>query len=295
MLFRAILLVSFIGRRVPLRVGRALGRFLGAVAWHVLRRERRKALTNLAVAFPEWSDAQRRETIRRMFAHLGMSLFEMMWLPNVTAANLAATTDVENVEPTREALAKHGGMIAITGHCGNWEWVAYTVGLLGFPLAALQRERSEAGLNEFIARLRAGAGVRTIDRGSSASSRDMIQTLRRGGMLAFLIDQNIRAESVKVPFFGRPALTPIGPAKLAVRTEVPVVGIYIERQPTGRHLVRFMDPLYPKRDDDPVALTATLTQQIEAQIRRAPEQWVWMHERWRERPKYEVQGLRTED
>jgi len=116
----------------------------------------------------------------------------------------------------------------------------------------------------------------------------MIAAVRRGGILAFVIDQNLRTESVKVPFFGRPAPTPIGPAKLAVRTEALAVPAFIARLDDGRHHVRFLEPIECKRGDDPVALTARITQDIEDQIRRAPEQWVWMHDRWRERPNWDV-------
>ena len=112
----------------------------------------------------------------------------------------------------------------------------------------------------------------------------MFRTLRSGGLLAFLIDQNIRAESVKVPFFGMPALTPIGPAKLAVRAEAPVMICFVERR-GGKHIVQFQEPIVAS---DPVEITARLTAAIEEQIRRAPEQWVWFHPRWKERPKWEV-------
>jgi KDO2-lipid IV(A) lauroyltransferase len=134
-----------------------------------------------------------------------------------------------------------------------------------------------------VTELRAKSGVRTIDRGSPTSAREMIQAIRRGGILGFVIDQNIRTESVKVPFFGRPALTPIGPARLAVRTEAIAVTGVIERRADGTHLARFLEPIECKRDDDPVALTARLTREIEEQIRRTPEQWPWFHDRWKER------------
>jgi KDO2-lipid IV(A) lauroyltransferase len=143
-------------------------------------------------------------------------------------------------------------------------------------------------LNQYVTELRAKSGVRTIDRGSPTSAREMIQAIRRGGILGFVIDQNIRTESVKVPFFGRPALTPIGPARLAVRTEAIAVTGVIERRPDGTHLARFLEPIECKRDDDPVALTARLTREIEDQIRRTPEQWPWFHDRWKERPEWEV-------
>ena len=111
----------------------------------------------------------------------------------------------------------------------------------------------------------------------------MFRSLRHGGLLAFLIDHNIRTESVKVPFFGRPALTPIGPARLAVRAVAPVMLCFIERR-DGKQIVHFQKPFV---SSDPVEITARLTAAIEAQIRRAPEQWVWLHNRWRERPDWD--------
>ena len=116
LLYRALTLVASAGRRWPLRRAQAWGRAIGKLAFHVVRRERRKALDNIAMAFPDWTDAQRRETVRRMFEHLGMSLFEIAWLPNLTPES----TTIVGVEPLRELIAAKRPMLAITGHCGNW-------------------------------------------------------------------------------------------------------------------------------------------------------------------------------
>lgn len=288
MLHRALVVVSAIGRRIPLRAGRVIGRAMGTLAYHVVRRERRKAVANFAIAFPDWSERERTEAIRKMFRHFGMSLFEIAWLPNLDARRREETTDVEGIDRVLELIDSGRGVICITAHCGNWEWLSYVMGTYGRPVYVLQRERDHPEMNDYITELRARSGVRTIDRGSASSARDMIQAVRRGGMLAFVIDQNIRTESVKVSFFGRPALTPIGPARFAIRTEAAVVAAVIERRPDGRHLARFLEPVYCKRTDDPMALTAHLTRVVEEQILRAPEQWVWMHDRWRDRPKWDV-------
>lgn len=285
-------IISFIGRHLPLPVGRALGHALGVLAWLLVRGERRKALANIAIAFPDWSAAERRRTIRRMFRHLGVTLFEMLWLPNLDERTRAATTTIENAEPALEAVRQGKGIIGITGHCGNWEWLAACAATL-IPLTVIQRERRERGLGDLVASLRATAGIHTIDRGSGDSAREMIRAIRGQRMLAFLLDQNIRAESVKVPFFGRPALTPIGPAKLAIRAETPIVCIFITRDEQGRQHIRYNDPICPRRGDDPVAVTAEITRQIEAHIRTAPDQWVWMHDRWRERPKWDVSDTQS--
>jgi KDO2-lipid IV(A) lauroyltransferase len=287
-LYRALVAVSAIGRRIPLRIGQCFGRALGRLAWYVARRERNKALAHLAIAFPDWSSTRRRETIRAMFRHLGMSIFELAWLPNLDAKQLARTTIVEGLDRVLAYIDAGRGVVVFTAHCGNWEWLSYVTGLSGRPVSVLQRERDQPEMNRYITELRAKAGVRTIDRGSVSSARDMITAIRRGGILAFVVDQNIRTESVKVPFFGRPALTPLGPAKLAVRTEAVVVPAVAERRADGTHRLMFLEPIEVKRDDDPVALTARVTALIEEQIRRVPEQWVWMHDRWRERPKWDV-------
>jgi KDO2-lipid IV(A) lauroyltransferase len=285
--YRILAVVSFLVQRLPLRAARACGAALGELAFHAVRRERALAMRNLSQAFPDWTARQRKRTTRAMFHHLGRIVFEMLWLPRFDAAMRDRTTELVGVEQFRALMARGRGAIAITAHHGNWEWAAVCVATLGVDLSALQRERNEADINRFVTELRAHHGIRTIDRGSTAAAREMIQTLRRGGLLAFLIDQNIRAESAKVPFFGRPALTPLGPAKLAIRTETPIVCIFTELR--GDHYVlTFHDPIEVTRNDDPIALTAKITAAIEAQIRRAPEQWVWLHDRWRERPKWEV-------
>lgn len=282
-IYRALVVISAIGRRLPLRLGRFFGRRIGWLAFHVARRERKKAIANISIAFPEWSESQRVATIMAMFRHFGMSLFEIAWLPNMDVALRDRLTVVEGAEPLLELMDAGRGVVVFTAHCGNWEWMSYAVGLFGRPTTVLQRERSAPEMNRYITELRARSGVRTIDRGSASAGRELIQSLRRGGILAFLIDQNIRTENVKVPFFGRPAPTPIGPAKLAVRTESIVVDILIERLPDGRHRLKIGQPFAVSRDDDPVELTERMTRIIEAQVRRVPEQWVWVHDRWRDR------------
>ena len=216
-------------------------------------------------------------------------MVEILWLPNLNAETCAQTTTIEGLENLRPGQ----GMIGITGHCGNWEWIAHAIALRT-PVTVMHRERDEVEMNRFVTSLRAHAGITTIDRGSTAAGREMIRAVRRGSILAFLIDQSIRAEGIKVPFFGRPALTPFGPAKLAVRMGVPITRMFIERR-DGKLHIRILEPIMVSPDDDPVALTARLTADIEAQIRRVPEQWVWMHDRWKERPKWEVSESQRAD
>ena len=275
-------------RRLPLSFARACGAVLGTLAWLIARRDRNRALANLTIAFPDWSPARRRKTIRATFRHLGKAVFEILWMPNINAQNLGDYIEYDGFDRTLEQMRAGRSVIVFTAHCGNWECLAYGVGMAseGLPVSVLQRERNEADINRYISDLRASAGVHTIDRGSAGAAREMIQSMRRGGILAFLIDQSLRVESAKVPFFGKPALTPVGPAKLAIRTKALAVAGFVERQPNGKHLIRFHEPF--EATGDPIELTARMTRVIEEQIRRVPEQWVWFHDRYRERPKWEV-------
>lgn len=272
---------------MPLRMARALGASVALLGFLVLHRQRSLAMSNLAIAFPDWSVSKRRSVVRAMFHYLGESVMETIWLPNLDQDVLAKTTEISGSQYVDQALAVGRGAVIVTGHCGNWEWLGAAVALLGHPLTVLQRDRDEVEFNDYIIEVRAKFGSRSIRRGSTAAALDMFRALKNGELLAFLIDQNIRAESVKVPFFGKPALTPIGPTRLAVRAEAPIVICFIERK-GPKQIITFHEPIFTTRNDNPTELMARLTLIIEEQVRRCPEQWMWMHERWKERPKWDV-------
>lgn len=276
--------VSGVVRRLPLSLARAIGVFIGHLGWLLLWPDRGRAVANITAAFPDWSRNRCLRTARSMFHHLGKTLAEILWLPNLNDETLAATTTFEGLEN----LPSGQGAIGITGHCGNWEWLAHAIAR-HTPLTVLHRERDETEMNDFATELRHHSGISTIDRGSTAAGREMIRALRRGSLLGFLIDQSIRSESVRVTFFGRPALTPLGPARLAIATGMPLIPMFCERRGDKLH-IRILEPIVAGPDDDAASLSARLTADIEEQIRRVPEQWVWMHGRWRIRSKWEVFG-----
>jgi KDO2-lipid IV(A) lauroyltransferase len=258
------------------------GRALGAVAWHLARRDRRRALEHLEVAFPELPDSGRRRLARASFRHLGVSLAECLHLLGKGCPEILAHVEVEGWEPI-EALAAAGRpLLLLTGHCGNWELLGPVASCRGKPIAAVVRALDEPALHRRLAHLRETFGSETIDRGSPGAPRKLLESLRGGRPLLMLIDQDTRVDGVWVPFFGRLAYTPVGAAKIARRQRAAVVPAFVERLPDGSHRARFQPPL--ELPDDPVEATAVMTARIEEQIRRRPEQWVWMHRRWRRRP-----------
>jgi KDO2-lipid IV(A) lauroyltransferase len=281
-IYGGLVLASAVGRALPLRVARAIGRGFGALAYYLVPRERNKALRSLAVAFPDLDELSRQSLARRSFRHLGESLLEIAWLPRLNNRNFGKTTRIEGAENLKAALDPGAGVVLFTGHCGNWEWMAATIALAGFPMKVIARDIYDPRLNDFIVGMRRRFGVETIGRGSTVSARDILGTLRSGAILGVLIDQSIRADSAPIQFFGTSAPTPIGPAQLAIRSGAMAIAGFIERR-DGVQIVRFEPPERTNRGDDPVELTMHMTNRIEEQIKRVPEQWVWMHDRWRER------------
>lgn len=264
------------------------GRALGSLGWHLAGRDRRRALDHLALAFPELAPARRAALGRACFRHLGTTLAECLHLLRRGPQEVGAHVAVEGWEEVERQRAAGRPVLILTGHCGNWELLAAAINLRGLGMAVVARPLDDPGLQAMLAGLRARFGTPTIARGSEGAARQLLTALRAGGALGMLIDQDTKVDGVWVPFLGRPAFTPVGAAKIALRQGAAVVPAFIERLPAGGHRAVF----HPVLDlpGDPEAATARMSRTIEEQIRRVPEQWVWMHRRWRRQPQREEAG-----
>jgi KDO2-lipid IV(A) lauroyltransferase len=258
------------------------GGVLGRLGWGLARRDRRRALEHLQIAFPELPAMDRRRLGLESFRHFGVMLGECLWARARAGEEVSARVDVEGWEQIESVRAGSRPILIVTGHCGNWELLAAALNLRGLGMAVVARELEDPGLQASLLGLRSRFGTETIVRGRPGAARDLLRTLRSGGALGMLIDQDTRVEGVWVDFFGRPAWTPSGAADLAIRLGAAVLPTFIERLPDGRHRAR-IQPELPVGSDR-VAATQAMTDRIEEQIRRVPEQWVWMHRRWRRRP-----------
>jgi len=266
-------------KRAPWRSVQIWGRRLGDLAWHVARRDRRRSLTHLAIAFPELAETERTRIARAGFRHLATNVTELLHLRGRPGLEVLEHVEVEGWDRI-ETLRRAGRpLLVLTGHCGNWELLGPVFQALGVPLSAVVRAPDEPRFQRLLDDLRRGFGTHTIERGSPGAVRELLSALREGRALMMLIDQDTRVEGVQVAFFGRLANTPVGAARLALKRDAAVVPAFMERRDDGRHLARFLPPL--DLPPDPTEATARMTSVIEDQIRRRPEQWVWMHRRWR--------------
>lgn len=223
---------------------------------------------------------------RRSFQHLGATLVELCATLARPLENTLSTITLEGLEHLRRAMEAHGRALVLTAHLGNWELLAAAHRLTGYPLAIVVRPLDSPWLDALADRLRRKAGVELIAK--RGALRPVLKALADGRMVGILLDQNAsRREGVFVPCFGCPASTSKSLALLAVRTGAPVVPIFIRRD-GRRHRVTIHPPLPAPAANDTeqavVELTARCTETIEAAVREAPEQWLWIHNRWRTRP-----------
>jgi len=200
---------------------------------------------------------------------------------------LARIVDFQGEEKLQNAIDQGKGVVFVTGHIGNWELLAGAVALrYSASVVAAPIEPEE--VNDMILGLRAGLGVRTILRGKPGASRELIRVFKENRMLGILIDQDTDVESVFVDFMGMPAWTPTAAASMALKFGAPLLFGYIRRGENNRHMITVEGPLELMRtgDDekDIIANTAMLTKKIESSVLENPEQWVWMHRRWRRQP-----------
>ncbi len=285
--------VSFaVLRRIPLGILRPWARFLGTIAYFSAVRERKRALKHLAMAYPEKSTETHEQIARDMFKHLALSAFEalhMHQLSHVVTLSAKSRTTLD------DALAdpQCQGVIAVSGHIGNWEFLAQTIAQSGYDVSSIAKALYDPRLTRLSHEVRTRDGLKIIYRGDRSAARHMMRVLRRNAILGLLIDQDTKVQGVFAPFFGKPAYTPSAAAQLALRMNTRLVVAWHRRQATEHEFT--VEPVHisaalreagalkngPEFDGAVLELTCILNEKLEAAINQAPEQWVWLHRRWR--------------
>lgn len=260
--------------------GRKLGRF-----YRVLDRRRRALVEeNLAQAFPEMQPDEIEALSVAVFEHFGGAAADVFHAVGESPEALNARVEVEGAERVRASLATGRGLFFLTAHLGNWEYSALATAAAGIPVTVIARPMDNPILETFLRRFRERNGNAVVYKTDAA--REMLRVIKRGGTVGILVDQHARtADAVVVPFFGRPASTTSIVARLADRTEALIVPAACIRIAPARYRLRFEPPLDVRRlaaeEREAGPLTARLNLEIERLIREHPEQWLWLHNRWR--------------
>jgi len=279
--------VSALVRRLPRRLVLASGRRLGLLWARLDRRHRAIAADNLRQAFPQWDEARVIRTARDVYAHFGTMILDLLWMQGRSAAELLALADLHGIEHVQRAVAAGRGVLAPSSHLGNWEFQAIASAPLVGGIASIARPLDNLALDRRLVALRTATGNNVIYKQRALA--EAIRTIRQGGILAVLIDQNVQEkDGIFVRFFGRPAATTTVAAALALKTGCAIVPVRCTLQPGGRYRMVYGPPVAwdgsGRRDEDIAALTQRLTGIIEEWVRESPEQWLWLHRRWKTQP-----------
>lgn len=279
--------VSLAPRSFALRAGR----MVGALAHAVLPHLRRHAELNLRLAFPDMEERERARIKRGAFQNLGRLLGEISQFPRLNRENIASVVVYDGLENYLNAIAEKRGVILLTGHIGAWELSVFAHSIYGHPMSFLARRVDNPLVERLAEQYRSRYGNRSIDK--KGSVREVLKTLKSGGVVGILADLNAsREEGVFCDFFGTQACTTAGIATLALRTGAVVLPGYLIWDETARiHRLRFEAPVETintgNQKEDVLVNTARYTKVLESIIRRHPDQWLWIHRRWRTRPEGE--------
>ena len=282
----AWVLIKIVGA-LPRPLARAAGIAIAWIVYSVHRKLRRVGLRNLELALPEKSRRERKKILRSVFTSLGRQVAEVCLFPKYTRENVSKTVVYEGFENFERAVDRGKGVLFLTGHLGAWELSAFAHSLYGHPLNIVMRPLDNPYLDRLTRRYRTMHGNKAVDKDFA---RGMIAAMRSNKTVGVLMDTNmIESQGVFVEYFGILACTASGMARVALKTDAAVVpGFTIWDPQLRKYRLRF-DPAVKlirtkDREADVVANTALFTKIIEDYVRRYPDQWLWVHRRWKTRP-----------
>ena len=276
---------------LPRPLARAIGIALGLTVFRLHRRLREVGMRNLALAFPQMPAEERRRIVRGEYISLGRQLAEVCLFPRYTCANVTDVVVYDGLENYQKAFARGKGVLFLTGHLGGWELSAFAHSLQGHPLWIVMRPLDNPYIDRLVQSYRTMHGNKTVSKDDFI--RGLLAAMRAGEVVGILMDTNMTPpQGVFVNFFGVPAYTASGLARIALRTDAAVVPTFTTWQKDiGKYTLRFDPALELIRtgdnEADIVANTALFTSVIESFIRRYPDQWLWLHRRWKTRPEGE--------
>jgi KDO2-lipid IV(A) lauroyltransferase len=273
---------------MPRGLSRLIASGLAFAVYHALGRLRRVGERNLELALPELPEPRRRQILKGVYRHLGWQLVEFCRMPRYTRANTQDWIRTEGLEHYLAAQARGKGVLVVTGHLGAWELSSFYHSLMGFPMGMVIRRLDNRRLDEFVNGIRCMHGNRVLHKDDFA--RGLLTAMRAGETVGILMDTNMTPpQGVFVEFFGRPACTASGLARVALKTGAAVLPGFMVWEPAEKkYVLRFGPELEFARTGDAeadiLAATQMCASETEEWIRRYADQWLWIHRRWKTRP-----------
>ncbi len=260
--------------------------FIGRAAYYLAVKERKIAIKNLSMVFSGKSKKEIRRMAKKVFRDLALNFSEVLYIKRIGSGNLSGKFVVKGIEYAREAYEKNRGVIFLSGHVGCFEMLSVFLSASGFPMTVVGTKLYDRRLDRLLVRNRQSHKVRYVERGGN--TMDVMRRLKKGECFGVLFDLDTRVPGVYADFFGRPAFTPAGTLRMAMRKNIPVIPVVIQRREDFRHNVTFLPEVIPDKTgneiEDLVGFVNKCNSALESLIMQAPEQWIWMHDRWRSVP-----------
>lgn len=287
-------LVEYISLRIlqgfvillPSRWMPGFAKLLGAFAWNTLKIRKQVVLTNLQQALPHLDEERKKKTGLLVYQNFAQTFIEFLKIPALNDSYFTEKVTLQGIEYLKQALNKERGVVLVSLHMGNWEYVGGAMCKQGFPLTVIYQKQNNPLVNGLIERYRHKLGMEGLAR--DVSPRKIISTLRQNRILAFVVDQDAGPEGLFVDFLGRPASTARGPAVFTLKTGASMILLICLRQKDGTHLGIFktveFDHHLNYSEENLREITQIYTSQMEEYIKHWPEQWFWLHRRWKSKP-----------
>lgn len=285
MLYTSVKMLSYIVSSLPEVLWRGAGHLLGELCWPLVPGKRKKMAIDNIMRGLAVSEAEAAAIAKKSTTRFGLMFMEVLRMPKLNEHNIGRYVKLEGTEYLTEALAQGRGAVLATAHSGNWELLGAALAMHGFPLVAVVQKQTNAAMDRFINEYRTMAGMHVTYK---TGVLEMVRLLGEGKIIGLLMDQDQHKSGVFVNFFGRPASTPQGAAVLARMKNAPVVPAFITQNADGTHTAMIHPAVKVEKtkdkNQDIVRATAQLTAIIEEHVRRHPEEWFWLHNRWKTAP-----------
>ncbi len=271
-------------RMMPWRLASCTGRALGWIWFHLIRIRRRVALENLEIAFPDMDERKRKRIAAAAFKNMALGAVEMLRAPSMNRASVEKQFEMLGLQHLNKAMEGGKGVIVVSAHYGNFDLAACAAAIHGLDVCAVTRQQSQKGINRFWMQVRQACGVSLFP--AKGSAWKISRALKSGRIVVLVIDQHMPpGRGIPIAFFGKLASTIDAPAVLSLTTKAPIVPALVTRLPNGKHSLVFEPALEERQDLDRkeqvVWITRRLNQWLEDRIRQYPEQWIWVHRRWK--------------
>lgn len=268
-----------------------LGKILGFLYYYIAGKQRDRAVRQMMHSLEIKEDAAKKICMDS-FINIGRNFLEIMYMPRLSRENFQDFMEIEHIERYKDALAEGNGVVILTAHIGNWEWLSAALTFSGIPLTAIIKRQPNDQHTVLLNEFREMVGVEVFSRGTTELV-GAAKSLKKGKALGFLADQDAGVGGAFIDFLGTTASTPLGPAVFSKRFKSPIIPTFIIRKPDGKHKVIIHEPMRfednGNEEQDLYNITVKMTRILENTIKEYPTQWLWFQKRWNTKPEMQKQ------